>query len=205
VKNILFRAKRKDTGEMVQGSVVKYGPGEGKYYIVPSYASALYGFEVEPETIRHFNESHDRGWIPVGERLPENEKEVEVSIERRLENGTRRLTCRAIYEDGTIWSESSRFNWNDFDGLDSDLEYSKELDDWKVPQGWFEAATYAEEFAAIGDFVVAWRPLPEPYVVENNQQKKCPFLGFDGHAICFSEGECLQEYLAGCPVYVPTD
>ena len=102
-------------------------------------------------------------WIPVSERLPENEKEVEVSIERRLENGTRRFTCRAIYEDGSIWSENSRFSWNDFDSLNNDLEYSKELDDWKVPQGWFEAATYAEEFAAIGDFVVAWRPLPEPY------------------------------------------
>jgi len=102
-------------------------------------------------------------WIPVLERLPENEKEVEVSIERRLENGTRRFTCRAIYEDGSIWSENSRFNWNDFDGLDSDLEYSKELDDWKVPQGWFEAATYVEEFAVIDDFVIAWRPLPEPY------------------------------------------
>ena len=153
-----------------------------------------------------FGKQHAKDrWIPVGERLPENEKEVEVSIERRLENGTRRLTCRAIYEDGSIWSENSRFSWNDFDGLDSDLEYSKELDDWKVPQGWFEAATYAEEFAAIGDFVVAWRPLPEPYAVENNQQKKCPFLGFDGHAICFSEGECQQEYLADCPVYVPTD
>jgi len=106
---------------------------------------------------------HQKRWIPVGERLPENEKEVEVSIERRLENGTRRLTCRAIYEDGNIWSENSRFNWNDFDSLDNDLEYSKELDDWKVPAGWYEAATYAEEFAAIGDFVVAWRPLPEPY------------------------------------------
>jgi len=138
-------------------------------------------------------------WIPVSERLPENEKEVEVSIERRLENGTRRFTCRAIYEDGNIWSESSLYHWEDLD------DYDEECGDGKVPQGWYEAATYAEEFVAIGDFVVAWRPLPEPYVAEDNQQKKCPFLGFDGHAICFSEGGCPQEYLAGCPVYVPTD
>jgi len=96
-------------------------------------------------------------WIPVGERLPENEKEVEVSIERRLENGTRRFTCRAIYEDGNIWSENSLYHWDDLG------DYDEKRGDGKVPQGWYEAATYAEEFAVIGDFVVAWRPLPEPY------------------------------------------
>ena len=98
-------------------------------------------------------------WIPVTERLPEAEKEVEVTIERRMKNKTYRFTCRAFYEDGTIWNDDSGFNWNDYD----DMEYDEEREDWQVPEGWFEAVTYAEEFAVIGDFVVAWRPLSEPW------------------------------------------
>ena len=41
----LFKAKRVDNGEWVQGYIVKYGyTGREKYYIVPEYASDLYSF-----------------------------------------------------------------------------------------------------------------------------------------------------------------
>lgn len=48
----LFKAKRVDNGEWVQGYIVKYGyTGQEKYYIVPDYASDLYSFLVDPSTI----------------------------------------------------------------------------------------------------------------------------------------------------------
>ena len=48
----LYRAKRTDNGEWVEGYVVKYGfTNREKFYIVPQYASDLYGFEVDPSTI----------------------------------------------------------------------------------------------------------------------------------------------------------
>ena len=103
-------------------------------------------------------------WVPVTERLPEAEKEVEVTIERRMKNKTFRFTCRAFYEDGTIWSEDSGYCWGNFD----DAEYDEEHGDYKISKGWFEAVTYAEEFRAIDDFVIAWRPVPEPW-----REEKC--------------------------------
>ncbi len=48
----LFKAKRVDNGEWVQGYIVKYGyTGREKYYIVPEYASDLYSFLIDPNTI----------------------------------------------------------------------------------------------------------------------------------------------------------
>lgn len=48
----LFKAKRVDNGEWVQGYIVKYGyTGREKYSIVPEYASDLYSFLVDPSTI----------------------------------------------------------------------------------------------------------------------------------------------------------
>lgn len=48
----LYRAKRTDNGEWVEGYVVKYGfTNREKFYIVPKYASDLYGFEIDPSTI----------------------------------------------------------------------------------------------------------------------------------------------------------
>ena len=48
----LYKAKRIDNGEWVQGYIVKYGcTGREKYYIVPDYASALYSFLIDSSTI----------------------------------------------------------------------------------------------------------------------------------------------------------
>lgn len=48
----LFKAKRLDNGEWAEGYVVKYGfTGKERRYIVPSYASALYAFEIDEKTI----------------------------------------------------------------------------------------------------------------------------------------------------------
>lgn len=48
----LFKAKRLDDGEWVVGYIARYGhTGKEKYYIIPNYASDLYSFLIEKNTI----------------------------------------------------------------------------------------------------------------------------------------------------------
>lgn len=48
----LFRGKRIDNGGWVVGYIARYGhTGKEKYYIIPSYASDLYSFLVDKNTI----------------------------------------------------------------------------------------------------------------------------------------------------------
>lgn len=57
----LFRAKRIDNGEWVQGYIVKYGyTGREKYYIVPDYASDLYAILIDKSTIYQCTGLKDR-------------------------------------------------------------------------------------------------------------------------------------------------
>lgn len=61
IDGVLFRGERVDEESWEYGYYVKYGyPGEEKHYIVPNYASALYAYEVDPETIGQFTGFHDR-------------------------------------------------------------------------------------------------------------------------------------------------
>ena len=47
----LYKAKRTDNGEWVEGYIIRYGfTGKEKWYIVPHYASDLYAFEINMET-----------------------------------------------------------------------------------------------------------------------------------------------------------
>nr|DAT15587.1 MAG TPA: YopX protein [Caudoviricetes sp.] len=55
MRKILFRGKRTDNGEWVQGYICRYGwIGKEKDYIIPDYASALYTTEIDPETIGQY-------------------------------------------------------------------------------------------------------------------------------------------------------
>lgn len=48
----LYKAKRLDNGEWVQGCIVRYGfTNQEKWYIVPDYASDLYSFLIDKNTI----------------------------------------------------------------------------------------------------------------------------------------------------------
>ena len=48
----LFKAKRLDNGEWVVGYIARYGhTGKEKCYIIPSYASDLYSFLIDENTI----------------------------------------------------------------------------------------------------------------------------------------------------------
>ena len=55
MREILFRGKRVDNGEWVQGYPCRYGwIGKEKDYIIPDYASALYTAEIDPETVGQY-------------------------------------------------------------------------------------------------------------------------------------------------------
>lgn len=68
MRDILFKAKRKDNGDWVEGFVVRYGwSGKEKWYIVPSYASDLYAFEIASETICQYTGLTDENKYKIWE------------------------------------------------------------------------------------------------------------------------------------------
>lgn len=104
-------------------------------------------------------------WIPVEERLPENEVDVLILAERRLygipETDSRKchIVATAFHTDGKMNTEESGYTWE----LDNeDMEYDEEADAFIVPEGWWEAVRYGEEFSPVDDFVTHWMPLPTP-------------------------------------------
>ena len=70
-------------------------------------------------------------WISIKDRLPEVETEVLVACDR---NGYR-FVCPAIYEDGTVLTQDSIWNWYELENYGT---YSEENDDYFVPEGWWE-------------------------------------------------------------------
>lgn len=100
-------------------------------------------------------------WIPVTERLPENEQEVEITYTSKHWKTGEPLyfTCRAFYTDGNMNTEDSSYAWNEIDNL----EYNENLGAYIIPEGWWEVVSFAEEFSCVDQPVIAWMPLPEPY------------------------------------------
>lgn len=61
MREILFKAKRLDNGECVDGFYCCIGPaGQEKHYIIPEYASAFYGVEVDPSTVGEYTGLTDK-------------------------------------------------------------------------------------------------------------------------------------------------
>ena len=61
MREILFKAKRLDNGEWVDGFSCCIGPvGQEKHYISPMYASAFYGIEVDPSTVCEYTSLTDK-------------------------------------------------------------------------------------------------------------------------------------------------
>lgn len=102
-------------------------------------------------------------WIPVTERLPVSEEEVEICAIRKTLYGEKKpIITTAMYEDGTVRDNDSRWNWENIDWAGWDDEEDCGI----IPQGWWEYRHYNPDDVynnLIDDFVVAWRPLPEPY------------------------------------------
>lgn len=97
-------------------------------------------------------------WISVKDRLPEVETEVLVVCDRK----GFRFVCPAIYEDGTVLTQDSTWNWYELDNYGT---YSEEHDDYFVPQGWWENRQFTTDDVynnPVDCTVTHWMPLPEP-------------------------------------------
>lgn len=108
-------------------------------------------------------------WIPCSERMPESEKDVEITyVSKHWKTGEPLYsTARAFYEDGTMTTETSSFNWDDTDNW----EYDEEKDYHVIPAGWFESVSFAEEFGEVDMPVIAWREIVEPYKPEEEDSE----------------------------------
>lgn len=112
----------------------------------------------------------DREWIPCSEKMPESEKDVEITyVSKHWDTGEPIYsTARAFYEDGTINTDESSFNWENTDGWEYDEDYDYEI----IPEGWFESVTFSEEFEAVDQRVIAWREIGEPYRPDIEDQER---------------------------------
>lgn len=104
-------------------------------------------------------EQEGRMWIPVTERLPENETDVLVAYTRKWVRGCSYSgVCTAFHTDGHTRTEDSSYNWD----TDLDMDYDEEADAYIVPEGWWETVDFGEEFFAVDADVTHWMTLPEP-------------------------------------------
>lgn len=97
-------------------------------------------------------------WISVKDRLPENEQEVLIYCNR----GGFRFVCPAIYEDGTMLTQDSGWNWYDIEEYGT---YSEENDDYFVAKGWWENRQFTPDDVyncPVDCEVTHWMPLPKP-------------------------------------------
>lgn len=96
-------------------------------------------------------------WISVKDGPPKNEQEVLIYCNR----GGFRFVCPAIYEDGTMLTQNSRWNWNDIEEYGT---YSEENDDYYVAKGWWENRQFTPDDVyncPVDCEVTHWRPLPK--------------------------------------------
>lgn len=100
-------------------------------------------------------------WIPVTERLPENEETVLITVEDRpIFREPYRRVIKAFHEDGNMNTEDSNYG---FDTSDSDWEYDEESGGCIIPEGWYEDTDYCGVFGTVDSLVLAWMPLPKPF------------------------------------------
>lgn len=111
MREILFRGKRIDNGEWVEGYYCKYertviGGVQEYHMIVPYYASDLYGFEVDPNTVGQYT-----GFTANGKKIFEGDI-------CKFDNGE--LDNHGSYTNYVIrWDRvnsqyiiANKFNWN---------------------------------------------------------------------------------------------
>jgi len=68
MREILFRGKSLKDNEWTQGYYCRYGwTGKEKEYIIPDYASALYGVEVESNTVGQYTGLTDKNGVKIFE------------------------------------------------------------------------------------------------------------------------------------------
>lgn len=92
-------------------------------------------------------------WISVKYRPPEVEKRVLLLTDKGV-------TC-GFYEDGKMWQDDSKVNWD----YDMDLDYDEDQDAYRIPEGWVEESLEEHDewnCVVLSYKVTHWMPLPEP-------------------------------------------
>lgn len=110
------------------------------------------------EKLAEEKDTKEPEWISVKDGPPENEQEVLIYCNR---DGFK-FVCPAIYEDGTMLTQNSRWNWNDLEEYGT---YSEENDDYFVPKGWWENRQFTPDDVyncPVDCEVTHWMTLPVP-------------------------------------------
>lgn len=97
-------------------------------------------------------------WSSVKDGPPKNEQEVLIYCNR---DGFK-FVCPAIYEDGTMLTQNSRWIWYDIEEYGT---YSEENDDYFVAKGWWENRQFTPDDVyncPVDCEVTHWMPLPKP-------------------------------------------
>lgn len=96
-------------------------------------------------------------WIKCSEKMPDPEKAVLLLCEIRP--GGHKYICVGFYVPNHWLREQSDYSWD----WEACSEYDEEHDDYFVNEGWYERIMNWDEYSAvgIGDFVIAWMPLPK--------------------------------------------
>lgn len=129
-REILFKAKRLDNGDWVDGFYCCIGPaGQEKHYIIPAYASAFYGVEVDPATVCQYT-NIDIRW----EAWPSSEVHKIFTGDMLGEWGEDEdgNECVCILGVVTYWEDEGRYVLADEDGLCNDWT----LEDEAQPVNW---------------------------------------------------------------------
>ena len=133
------------------------GTSDGRHY---AYVKSIKIIKELAEEYKDVPDTNVGKWIPVSEKLPDAETDVIVLAKIKFKDGDfRHIITTGFYEDGTVASELSHWDWDGF--LDS--EWNEEEGSYIIPEGWRENCYYNTDevyINAIDDEVVAWQPLP---------------------------------------------
>lgn len=97
-------------------------------------------------------------WVSVKDGPPKNEQEVLIYCNR----GGFKFVCPAIYEDGTMLTQNSCWNWYEIEEYGT---YSEENDDYFVRKGWWENRQFTPDDVyncPVDCEVTHWMPMPKP-------------------------------------------
>lgn len=137
---------------------------------LPSLYPMMQSFEEEAVYRVVERAKYNNGWIACSEKLPEVETKVLIHAKRKYRDGSfRDIITTAMYEDGTMLEDDSKWSWEDIEG-----EWDEENDCYIIPKGWWEDKMYnadGELNHAVDDEVIAWQPLPNPYIPKQEEQK----------------------------------